>query len=94
MVITFFDHIASHKRPDLAGTLGLPAKGSLSRGDNDTLLVVRNPTSLPFDDPVRIFVPLLERRKIIHACHADASCHLGVTRTLIMLERFYWSIGM
>ena len=30
----------------------------------------------------------------MHACHADASCHLGVTRTLKMLERFYWWVGM
>ena len=30
----------------------------------------------------------------MHACHADVSCHLGVTRTLKMLERFYWWVGM
>ena len=30
----------------------------------------------------------------MHACHADVSCHLGVTRTLKMLERFYWLVGM
>ncbi|CAB1100851.1 unnamed protein product [Ectocarpus sp. CCAP 1310/34] len=27
-------------------------------------------------------------------CHANASCHLGAARTLSMLERFYWWIGM
>ena len=47
-----------------------------------------------FYDPVRIYVPLLARPWIVHACHADASCHLGVTRTLKMLERFYWWVGM
>ena len=31
---------------------------------------------------------------IMHACHTNASCHLGVARTLSMLERFYWWIGM
>ena len=30
----------------------------------------------------------------MHAFHAEASCHLGVTRTLKMLERFYWWVGM
>ena len=29
----------------------------------------------------------------MHACHADASCHLGVTRTLKMLKHFYWWVG-
>ena len=48
----------------------------------------------PFDDSVRIYVPLLARPWIMHACHAEASCHLGVTRTLKMLERFYWWVGM
>lgn len=28
------------------------------------------------------------------ACHIRASCHLSVIRTLSMLERFYWWIGM
>ena len=31
---------------------------------------------------------------IMQACHSTASCHLGTTRTLRMLERFYWWIGM
>ena len=31
---------------------------------------------------------------IIEACHSTASCHLGTTRTLRMLERFYWWVGM
>ena len=44
---------------------------------------------LPFNDSVRIYVPLLARPWTMHACHADASCHLGVMRTLKMLERFY-----
>ena len=30
----------------------------------------------------------------MHTYHADASCHVSVTRTLKMLERFYWWIGM
>ena len=31
---------------------------------------------------------------IMQACQSTASCHLGTTRTLRMLERLYWWIGM
>ena len=41
-----------------------------------------------------IYVPLLMRPWITQACYPTASCHLGTTRTLGMLERFYWWIGM
>ena len=30
----------------------------------------------------------------MQACHSTALCRLGTTRTLRMLERFYWWIGM
>ena len=46
------------------------------------------------DEPLHIYVPLLMRPWIMQACHSTASCHLGTTRTLRMLERFYWWIGM
>ena len=46
------------------------------------------------DEPVCIYVPLLMRPWIMQACHSMASCHLGTTRTLRMLERFIWWIGM
>ena len=73
-----------------------------------TILLVRGPAAVasrpdglparlrrpPFNDPVRIYAPLLARSWIMHACHADASCHLGVTRTFKMLEHFYWWVGM
>ena len=102
------DHLPSHQRPDPADILDLAAKGRLIQGNHDTVLLVRKPTAAisrpdgpparlrqpPLDDPVRIYVPLLARPWIMHACHADASCHLGVTRTLKMLERFFWWVGM
>ena len=102
------DHIPSHRRPASTDILDLAAKGRLIQGDYGTTLFVRNPVTvasspadttarlgrLPFNDPVRIYVPLLARPWIMHACHADASCHLGVMRTLKMLERFYWWVGM
>ena len=98
------DHIPSHQRPDPADILDLATKGRLVQGDHDTRLLVRNhiavasrpdgpPASVgrpPFNDSVRIYLPLLARPWIMHACHADASCHLGVMRILKVLERFYW----
>ena len=88
--------------------LDLATKGRLVQGDHDTILLVRGPAPVapqpddsparlrrpPLNDPVRIYVPLLARPWIMHACHADASCHLGVTRTLKLLECFYWWVGM
>ena len=93
---------------EIADITDLATKGRLLEGDDDTILLVWKPitvasapnglnshrSGLPFDDPVRIYVPLLARPWIMHASHADASCHLGVTRTLQMLERFYWWVGM
>ena len=52
---------------------------------------VRRP---PFNDFVCIYVCLLATPWIMHACHADASCHLGIMRTLKMLVRFHWWVGM
>ena len=100
------NHLPSHKRPEVTDITDLAAKGRLLEGDDATILLVRKQTITgntpdnshrrrrPFDDPVRIYVPLLARPWIMHACHAEASCHLGVTRTLKMLERFYWWVGM
>ena len=102
------DHIPSHQRPDLADMLDLATKGRLIQGDLDTVLLVCDPVAAasrpdapparprrpPFNDSVRIYGTLLARPWIMHACHADASCHFGVTRTLKMLERFYWWVGM
>ena len=108
LLTSLCDHIPSHQRLDPADILDLAAKGRLIQGDHDTVLLVRDPVAAasrpdgpparprrpPFNDSVRIYVPLLARPWIVHACHADASCHLGVTRTLKMLERFYWWVGM
>ena len=46
------------------------------------------------DEPVRIYLPLPMRPSVMQACHSTASCHLGSTRTLRMIERFCWWIGM
>ena len=96
------NHLPSHKRLEITDITDLAAKGRLLEGDDVTILLVRKQTITgntpdnshrrrhPFDDPVRIYVPLLARPWIMHACHAETSCHLRVTRTLKMLERFYW----
>ena len=102
------NHITSNQRPEPADILDLAAKGCLIQGNHDTILLVRNHIAVasspdgpparvrhaPFNDSVRTYVPLLARPWIMHVCHADASCHLGVMRTLKMLERFYWWVGI
>ena len=95
---SLYDHLPSHQRPGPADILDLAAKGRLIQGNHDTVLFVRKPPARlrrpPLDDPARIYVPLLARPWIMHACYADASCHLGVTRTLKMRERFFCWVGM
>ena len=102
------DHLPSHTRRETADIADLAAKGHLLQGDIDTILLVRKPIPVasapddhngrrsrpPFDDPVRIYVPLLARPRIMNACLVDTSCRLGVTRTLKILERFCWWVGM
>ena len=43
----------------------------------------------PLTHPPRVYVPMLMRPWILHTCHSTTSCHLGVSRTLSMLRRFY-----
>ena len=88
----------------------LTGKGRLHTTDDDIVLLVRNLTLPPtrsdepnsvgraacllHEEPVRIYVSLLMRPWIMQACHSIASFRLGTTRTLRMLERFHWWIGM
>ena len=44
--------------------------------------------------PPRIDVPMLMRPWVLHACHATTSYQLGVSRTVSMLARLFWWIGM
>ena len=98
------------KRPSLSDIQELAGKGRLRTTDDDIVLLVRHPAPplttsaedsslgraacLLNDEPIRIYVPLLMRPWIMQACHSTASCQLGTTCTLRMLERLYWSIGM
>ena len=94
-----------HKRPSLSDINELAGKSRLHTTDDDIILLIRSPTLPPTrsdkpnsvrraacllnDEAVRIYVPVLMRPWIMQACHSTASCHLGTTRTLRMLERFY-----
>ena len=40
-----------------------------------------------------MYVPLPMRPWVMKACHSTGFYHLGIPRTLRMLERFHWSIG-
>ncbi|CAB1106230.1 unnamed protein product [Ectocarpus sp. CCAP 1310/34] len=54
----------------------------------------RRTTRLPDTGVPRVYVPMLMRPWVLHACHTAASFHLGVHRTQRLLERFYWWIGL
>ena len=101
----------SHKRPSLSDIKERAGKGRLHTTNDDIVLLVRNPTTLPptrsdkpnsvgrvagllNDELVCIYLLLLMRPWIKRACHSTDSCHLCTTRTLRMLERFHWWIGM
>ena len=105
----FLSCFPSHHRPSLSEIQELAGKCRLHTTDHGNVLLVRQPTPQPVtdsqrpvghaacmldDEPVRIYVPLLTRPWVMQACHSTASCHLGTTRTLQMLGRFYWWIGM
>ena len=53
----------------------------------------RDPPPPPLDPLPRVYVSMLMRPWVLHTCHSTTSCHLGVSRTLSMLRRFYWWIG-
>ena len=102
-------HLASNKRVTVDGSALLADRGCLCTDDDGILLLARKLTPLTpvcpdkpggraarllDDEPTRIYVPLLMRPWMLQACHANASCHLGVARTFSMIERFYWWIDM
>ena len=91
--------------PSASEVLELARKGTIFTTDEDVHLLVRRykPHSGPaaidtsatvshmhHDAPMRIYVPILMRPWVMKGCHPDLSCQLSVTRTLALLERFYW----
>ena len=105
----FLSCFPSHQRPPFSEVQELSTKGRLHTTDAGIVLLVRQPSPPPAsdtqrpvgrtacllnDEPIRIYVPLLMRPWVMQACHSTVSCLLGTERTLRMLERFYWWIGM
>ena len=95
----------SHQRPSFSEIQELSGKGRIHTTDDGTVLLVRqpNPQSAPDsqrpvrraafllnDEPIRTYVPLLMRPRVMQAGRSTAFFHHGTTRTLRMLERFYW----
>ena len=86
-------------RPTVQQVLELAAKTKLFTTEgNFPLLVKRNTSSVELSHSggrvPQIYVPMLMRPWVPRGCHADSVCHFGVTRTLQMLERFYWWVGL
>ena len=102
----FLSCFPSHQRPSFSEIQELTGRSRLHINDDGIVVLVRQPTPQPpdsqrpmghaacllNDEPVRICAPLLMRPWVMQACHSRASCHLGTTCTLRMLERFYWRI--
>ena len=99
----------SHRRRFLSNIQELAGKGRLHTTDDGIAFLVRNSTPprtpdepisvgratcLLNDEHIRIYAPLFMRPWIMQACHSTASCPLGTTRTLRMLEWFYWWVSM
>ena len=86
-------------RPTVQQVLELAAKTKLFTTEgNFPLLVKRNTSSAELSQSgggvPQIYVPMLMRPWLLRGCHADSVCHFGVTRTLQMLQRFYWWVGL
>ena len=86
-------------RPTVQQVLELAAKTKLFTTEgNLPLLVKRNTSSAELSHSggrvPQIYVPMLIRPWVLRGCHADSVCHFGETRTLQMLQRFYWWVGL
>lgn len=46
------------------------------------------------DEPIRTYVLIMMRPPVMQTCHTDFVYNLGTAKTLSLLERFYWWIGM
>ena len=93
----FLSCFPSHQRLPFSEIQELAGKGRLHTTDDDTVVLVRQPTPpaapdsqppvgrvacLLNDEPIRIYVPLLVRPWVMQAYYSTSSCHIGTTRTL------------
>ena len=86
-------------RPTVQQVLELAAKTKLFTTEgNFPLLVKRSTSSAELSQSggrvPQIYVPMLMRPWVLRGCRADSVCHFGVIRTLQMLQRFYWCVGL
>ena len=86
-------------RPTVQQVLELAAKTKLFITEgNFPLLVKRNTSSAELshsgERTPQMYVPMFMRPWVLRGCHSDSVCHFGVSRTLQMLQRFYWWIGL
>ena len=92
-------HFPIRVRPTVQQVLELTVKTKLFTTEgNFPLLVKRNTSSAELSHSggrvPQIYVPMLMRPWVLRGCHADSVCHFGVTRTVQMLQRFYWWVGL
>ena len=103
---SLYDHLPSHTRPEIADITDLAAKCRLLEGDDDTILLVRKPITTvsvpsahnsrrsrpPFDEPVRIYVPLLamDHARIPRRCFLPPRCHKNTQNagTFLLVIRY------
>ena len=86
-------------RPTVQQVLELATKTKLFTTEGTfPLLVKRNMSSAELSHSggrvSQIYVPMLMRPWVLRGCHADSVCNFGVSRTLQMLQRFYWWVGL
>ena len=86
-------------RPTVQQVSELTAKTKLFTTEgNFPLLVKRNTSSAELSHSggrvLQNYVPTLMRPWVLRGCHADSVCHFEVTRTLQILQRFYWWVGL
>ena len=86
-------------RPTVQQVLELAAKTKLFIAEgNFPLLVKRNTSSAELshsgDRVPQMYVPMLMRPWVLRGCHSDSVFHFGVSRTLQMIQHFYWWIGL
>ena len=105
----FFPSPRELLQPSFAEVRELAHKGRIVTTDDGVRLFARKLTKPPptnstrpggraarllHDEHIRIYVPMTMRPWVMLACHSNALCHLGTARTLALLERFYWWVGM
>lgn len=99
--------MSSHAHPTAKEVVEFATNGELHTSDGGHILLVRRRAPAPLvlkpiaiharllgNEPMRIRVPVIMRPWPMDSCHSEAFCHSGAVRTVQMLERYYWCIGV